>query len=87
MLLASDGVGAVKMLLDHQVDLIVTDYRMELFGGDYWIRFLSRFCPDQRVIVTSGYVDGSTRLPFPVLPKPYRYKDLEALISETLGNG
>ena len=37
---ASDGVGAIKHLLDGSVDVIVTDYRMEVLGGDYWVRFL-----------------------------------------------
>ena len=46
VLVASDGVGAIKQLLDNSVDVIVTDYRMEILGGDYWLRFLQKFCSD-----------------------------------------
>lgn len=87
VLVASEGVGAIKQLLDNEVDLIVTDYRMGLFGGDYWIRFLQRFCPSQRVILTSGYLAPNAEMPFPVVMKPYDYKDLEALIARGLSDG
>ena len=40
---ASDGVGAIKQMLDRDVDVIVTDYRMGLLGGDYWVKFLKKF--------------------------------------------
>ena len=81
---ASEGVGAIKQLLDNKVDLIVTDYRMSLFGGDYWLRFLQRFCPEQNVILTSGFLKPETKVPFPILYKPYEYKELEARIAKTL---
>lgn len=84
VVVASDGVGAIKQLLDHTVDLIVTDYRMEVFGGDYWIRFLKEFCANRRVIITSGFLQPEFPIPFPVVYKPYEYGDLEALIARTL---
>ena len=85
VLVASEGVGAIKQMLDNDpVDIIVTDYRMNLFGGNYWMRFLARFCPEQKVILTSGFVTPDTDLPFPVLYKPYDYADLVRLIEETL---
>ena len=33
VLVASDGVGAIKLMLDNEVDLIVSDYRMNVLGG------------------------------------------------------
>ena len=45
---ASDGVGALKIILDHDIDIIVTDYRMSVLGGDYWIKFLEQFCSDKK---------------------------------------
>jgi CheY-like chemotaxis protein len=86
VLVASEGVGAIKQLLDNSVDLIVTDYRMGLFGGDYWLRFLQRFCPEQKVILTSGFLRPETEVPFPVLFKPYEYSDLMTRIDEALGD-
>ena len=40
---ASDGVGAIRQLLDHKIDVIISDYRMPSLGGDYWIRFLQHY--------------------------------------------
>ncbi len=84
VLVASDGVGAIKQILDHAVDLVVTDYRMDILGGDYWIRFLRTFCRDKKVIITSGFLQPEFPIPFPVVYKPYDYSDLEALIRKTL---
>jgi len=81
---ASDGVGAIKHLLDHRVDLIVTDYRMEVLGGEYWVRFLRRFCSDLPIVVTSGFLQPDFEVPFEVVYKPYDYGDLEQLIAATL---
>jgi CheY-like chemotaxis protein len=81
---ASDGVGAIKQILDHPVQLIVTDYRMDILGGDYWIRFLREFCPDKKVIITSGFLQPEFPIPYPVVYKPYDYSELEGLIRRTL---
>ena len=56
VLVASDGVGAIKQLLDHEADVIITDYRMDILGGDYWIKFLKRYCSDKKVIITSAFL-------------------------------
>ena len=84
MLVASDGVGAIKHLLDSDVDIIVTDYRMEILGGDYWIRFLQRFCPETRVIITSGFLQPEFPIPYEVVYKPFDYVDLEQAIAKLL---
>ncbi len=84
VVVASDGVGAIKQLLDHDVELIVSDYRMDILGGDYWIRFLRKHCGDKKVIITSGFLKPEFPITFPVLYKPFDYSDLEKLIAETL---
>lgn len=81
---ASDGVGAIKQLLDNDVSVIVTDYRMDVLGGDYWIRFLQHYCPDKHVFITSGFLRPEFEIPFPVLYKPFDYSDLEQMIVEAL---
>jgi two-component system, cell cycle response regulator CpdR len=78
---ASDGVGAIRHLIDHEISVVVTDYRMELFGGDYWVRFLGRFCGQIAVFVISGYLPADMNIPFPLLTKPFDYADLEQMIS------
>ncbi len=81
---ASDGIGAIKQLLDHAVDSVVTDYRMVGFGGDYWLRFLRSFFPEKNVIVTSGYIGPEATLSFPFLPKPFDYGLLERYLATDL---
>ncbi len=78
---ASDGVGAIKQLLDNSIDTIVTDYRMEVLGGDYWIKFLNEYCGDKQILITSGFLRPEFPIPFEVLYKPFDYGDLEQRIS------
>lgn len=81
---ASDGVGALKIILDHDIDIIVTDYRMSVLGGDYWIKFLEQFCSDKKVLITSGFLKPEFSIPFPVIYKPFDYSELEQRIAEEL---
>ncbi len=85
VLVASDGVGAIKQLLDYDVDIIVSDYRMEILGGDYWIRFLKKYCAGLRIIVTSGFLRPDFDVPFEVVYKPFDYEELANRISVLLG--
>ena len=85
VLVASDGVGAIKHILDHSIDAIVTDYRMDILGGDYWVRFLERFCPGQKVLITSGFLKADLQHSFEVLTKPYSFIELETKLRDMLG--
>lgn len=82
VLVASDGVGAIKQLLDNDVDVIVSDYRMELLGGDYWIKFLSTYCQDKKVFITSGFLKPDFDVPYEVFYKPFDYAALAERIEE-----
>lgn len=84
---ASDGVGAIKILVDQDVRVIVTDFRMEQLGGDYWIRFLRKFCPGIPVFVMSGFLDPEIDIPYPSFAKPFDYGELERRVGETLSDG
>jgi CheY-like chemotaxis protein len=86
VLVASDGVGAIKQLLDYEVDIIVTDYRMDVLGGDYWVKFLKKYCSDKRVIITSGFLRPDFQIPFEVVYKPFDYSELEALVARLLAS-
>jgi CheY-like chemotaxis protein len=81
---ASDGVGAIRQLLDNEIHIIVSDYRMPSLGGDYWVRFLQRFCNDIPVLITSGFLSPEIPIPFEVIYKPFDYGDLELKIAEVL---
>ena len=84
VLVASDGVGAIKLMLDNEVDLIVSDYRMNVLGGDYWIKFLHRFCPEKKIFITSGFLRPDFSIPFKVLYKPFDYASLAEMINVAL---
>lgn len=86
VLVASDGVGALKQLLDNDVDLIVSDYRMDVLGGDYWIKFLKKYCSNKRILITSGFLRPDFEIPFDVVYKPFEYPELEAQIATLLGS-
>lgn len=75
---ASDGVGAIKALLDHpEINIIISDYRMDIFGGDYWIKFLHQYCVNKKIIITSGFLKPEIPIPFKVIFKPFEYRDIE----------
>lgn len=80
VLVASDGVGAIKQILDYPIRVIISDYRMDVLGGDYWVRFLKRFCGDAHVILTSGFLKPDFPVPYELIVKPYSYADLEEKI-------
>jgi len=86
ILVASDGVSAIKQLLDHDISMIITDYRMQNLGGDYWIKFLNRYCSDKKIIITSGFLKPEFSIPFEVIYKPFDYflisKSIEAHLAE-----
>jgi DNA-binding NtrC family response regulator len=86
VIVASDGVGAIKQLLDNDVAVIVSDYRMDTLGGDYWIRFLKEYCRGKKILITSGFLKPEFPIPFPVLYKPFDYSELERLIAEALAS-
>jgi DNA-binding NtrC family response regulator len=87
ILVASEGVGAIKMLIDNDVDLIITDYKMDLFGGEYWVKFLNKFCPHLKVIVTSGYLSPDIALSYPILYKPFKYSEMHETVQKYLAEG
>ena len=84
ILVASDGVSAIKQLLDHEISMIITDYRMQVLGGDYWIKFLDRYCSDKKIIITSGFLRPEFPIPFDVIYKPYDYDIISEFIKKHL---
>lgn len=83
---ASDGVGAIRQLLDNQIDMVISDYRMPSLGGDYWIRFLQQYCGNQKILITSGFLSPEIPIPFNVVYKPFDYGELEVMIARELAD-
>lgn len=84
VMVASDGLGALRQLTDYDFDLIISDYRMENLGGSYWVRFLNKFCSSVPVIIISGFLPDGADVPFPVVYKPFDYDDICTRIEEVL---
>jgi DNA-binding NtrC family response regulator len=84
VLVASDGVSALKQILDHDVVMIISDYRMQTLGGDYWIKFLVRYCSDKEIIITSGFLRPEFSIPFEVIYKPFDYFLISDRVEEYL---
>ncbi len=82
VLVASDGVGAIKQILDNDIAMIITDYRMNVLGGDYWIKFLEKFCATKKIFITSGFLKPEFSIPFKVIYKPFDYSELERMIAQ-----
>lgn len=73
---ASDGVGAIKQMLDTTIDVIISDYRMDILGGDYWIRFLQKFCPQKKILITSGFLPPDFPVPYEFVQKPFLFGEM-----------
>jgi signal transduction histidine kinase len=62
VLLAEDGLQALKMLDLHDVDIVLSDVRMPNLGGLDLLLKIKEQQPDQAVILMTGYSDKSTIL-------------------------
>lgn len=84
VVLATDGLSALKELIEGDFDAIVTDYKMDVLGGAYWVRFLEKFYRETPIIVTSGFLKPEIPIPFTVLLKPFDLADLVSTLREQL---
>ena len=71
--LASEGIGAIQRLVEHpQITAILSDLRMPLFGGEYWLKFLSRFCVGRyKIILQTAYLTSNIPDGMTLIMKPY----------------
>jgi hypothetical protein len=56
----------------------------DVLVGDYWVKFLKKYCADKRIIITSGFLKPDFHIPFEVLYKPFDYSELEAEVAKIL---
>ncbi|MFZ4621237.1 MAG: PAS domain S-box protein [Bacteroidota bacterium] len=94
ILSASDGIEALKTFAEHRdtVSLVITDLGMPNMGGEELFNKLHAMDPKLKVIVSSGYLDNSTRSDLlrkgikDVLTKPYRFDLIFTTIRRILDN-
>jgi CheY-like chemotaxis protein len=82
---AADGFEALQLLVRvDQVDLLVTDLRMPGMSGEQLARCASQLSPAPRFLFVSGFFHSGTdsRLPGPLLSKPFCRADLLGLVGQ-----
>ncbi|MFA5834849.1 MAG: PAS domain S-box protein [Bacteroidota bacterium] len=92
ILIASDGVEALKLYAEHRnsISLIITDLGMPNMGGEELFAKLQAMDPKVKVIISSGYLDSSTRSDLlrkgiiDVLTKPYRFDIIFATVRRAI---
>src|SRR5437867_11504812 len=89
---AADGEEALDVVAGHHVDLMLLDLRMPRLEGEVVLQFIKDNYPKIRVIVLTGYTEGSVkRNVFRLgadgyLEKPYDSAELLASVGGMLGN-
>lgn len=84
----SNGHLAKQYLLDHFVDLIITDIRMPVLDGLELAEFVSHFSPETMVIIISGYSEfeyAKQAIKYGVkdyLLKPVQLQNIEKIVME-----
>jgi signal transduction histidine kinase len=80
---AGSGAGALALLeSDPDIDIVITDYAMPGMNGSQLAAKIQRMRPGLPVVLATGYANIPSDLPaLPRLNKPYRQRDLDALIA------
>ena len=84
----SNGHLAKQYLLDHFVDLVITDIRMPVLDGLELAGFISRFSPETMVVIISGYSEfeyAKQAIEYGVkdyLLKPVQLQNIERIVQE-----
>ncbi|WP_206245808.1 hybrid sensor histidine kinase/response regulator [Novosphingobium terrae] len=80
---ATSGAQALRLLAEHTVDVLLTDYAMPGMTGAELADAALAGWPDLKVVVVTGYAELPTgvTLRFPRLSKPFRQSDLEVALA------
>jgi PAS domain S-box-containing protein len=89
---ASNGTEAVAIYSTHHasIDLVITDMGMPEMGGEELYGNLKRIHPGVKVLVASGYLDGTTKAQLlrlgirDVLSKPFKMREIHTAIRKAL---
>jgi PAS domain S-box-containing protein len=92
LLTAANGVEGLRLYEERakDIDLVITDLGMPEIGGEELYHELRKLDRRVKVIVSSGYLDGSTKTDLlhigvkDVLTKPYKFEDIRRVVRETI---
>jgi CheY-like chemotaxis protein len=90
---AANGVEALRVYERYHdsIDLVITDLGMPEMGGEELYRHIRAIDPKVKVIVSSGYLDGTTKNDLlemgvgNVLTKPFKMQDIKEAVQTALG--
>ena len=79
-----NGSDALRIIAEHpEIRLLFADVRMPGMTGTELAQRVRATRPDLKIVLTSGYVDGSPIAGLPFIHKPYRICDLQAILRDT----
>lgn len=87
---ATNGVEALKVLAEHDVDLVITDLKMEQMDGIELLAHINRLYPDTQVIMVTGFATVSSAVEAlkngaaHYLGKPVNLDELRKTVAEVL---
>ena len=83
---ANDGVEALDILKEHNVDFVITDLNMPNMDGVALIKEIRRVCKMMPIIITTAYIEfGAVYEDIPniyTITKPYSIFDIVIAIEE-----
>jgi DNA-binding response OmpR family regulator len=83
---ANNGAEALRMFVQDQFDLVLTDWRMPFVEGDELACKIRELAPQQRILMITGHPHKPSRVnPVDaILYKPFNLDDLRQMIAKLL---
>jgi len=85
----SNGQEAIELLEIQEFDVIITDYKMPVLGGEEWVRKLNELQGKNKILLLSAFLEEAKVVEEEVgdtISKPFKRKELVKKIFTLLKN-
>ncbi len=85
----SNGQEAIELLEIQEFDVIITDYKMPVLGGEEWVRKLNELQGRNKILLLSAFLEEAKVIEEKVgdtISKPFKRKELVKKIFDLLKN-
>lgn len=85
----SNGQEAIELLEIQEFDVIITDYKMPVLGGEEWVRKLNELQGRNKILLLSAFLEEAKVIEDEVgetISKPFKRKELVKKIFVLLKN-
>ena len=85
----SNGQEAIELLEIQEFDVIITDYKMPVLGGEEWVRKLNELQGRNKILLLSAFLEEAKVIEEKVgdtISKPFKRKELVKKIFDLLRN-